>query len=61
VQHDEVAVLGGLDVRAGAVAAGELLVIESDANRRLGLEGTDERQQQWEDHGASPSSLDIPR
>jgi hypothetical protein len=32
VQHDEVAVLSRLDVNAGAVAAGELLVIEIDAN-----------------------------
>jgi len=32
MQNDEVAVFGGLDVHAGAVAAGELFVIDYDSN-----------------------------
>jgi hypothetical protein len=55
VQHDEVAVLHRLDVDAGAVAAGELLVIEFNANGGvIGLQcdgRTGKRQQQRKYHG----------
>jgi hypothetical protein len=63
VQHDKVTVLRRLDIHAGAITAGELLVIEIDANGGgiVGLDGGagERQQQQREYHGRLLLSLLI--
>src|SRR2546425_2879844 len=52
-KHEQIAVVGQPHVDPGLVAALEIVVvIEPDFDRRIVGHGNDEREQQWEHHGA---------